>query len=211
MPVLTDHVQAYLESLRAERSPVMAEMESVAERDSVPIVSWETGRLLAVLCKVLDPRVLEVGTAIGYSTLHMAEQLDRGRIVTLELDADRAAQARASFEQAGVSDRIELVEGDARETITQVQGPFDLLFIDAMKVDYRSYLEKGEALLSERGLVVIDNLLMSGEVGLPEGSDTFWSSENLNAARTLNAEILGEGWLGVVLSVGDGVGLAVRA
>jgi predicted O-methyltransferase YrrM len=211
MPVLTDHVQAYLESLRAERSPVMAEMESVAERDSVPIVSWETGRLLAVLCKVLDPRVLEVGTAIGYSTLHMAEQLDRGRIVTLELDADRAAQARASFEQAGVSDRIELVEGDARETITQVQGPFDLLFIDAMKVDYRSYLEKGEALLSERGLVVIDNLLMSGEVGLPEGSETFWSSENLNAARTLNAEILGEGWLGVVLSVGDGVGLAVRA
>jgi predicted O-methyltransferase YrrM len=210
MPVLTDHVQAYLESLRAERSPVMAEMESVAERDSVPIVSWETGRLLAVLCKVLDPRVLEVGTAIGYSTLHMAEQLDRGRIVTLELDADRAAQARASFEQAGVSDRIELVEGDARETITQVEGPFDLLFIDAMKVDYRSYLEKGEALLSERGLVAIDNLLMSGEVGLPEGSDTFWSSENLNAARTLNAEILGEGWLGVVLSVGDGVGLAVR-
>jgi predicted O-methyltransferase YrrM len=210
MPVLTDHVQEYLESLRAERSPVMAEMESVAERDSVPIVSWETGRLLAVLCKVLDPRVLEVGTAIGYSTLHMAEQLDRGRIVTLELDADRASQARASFEQAGVSDRIELVEGDALETITQVEGPFDLLFIDAMKVDYRSYLEKGEALLSGRGLVVIDNLLMSGEVGLPEGSDTFWSSENLNAARTLNAEILGEGWLGVVLSVGDGVGLAVR-
>jgi predicted O-methyltransferase YrrM len=210
MPVLTDHVQAYLESLRAERSPVMAEMESVAERDSVPIVSWETGRLLAVLCKVLDPRVLEVGTAIGYSTLHMAEQLDRGRIVTLELDADRAAQARASFEQAGVSDRIELVEGDARETITQVQGPFDLLFIDAMKVDYRSYLEKGEALLSERGLVVIDNLLMSGEVGLPEGSDTYWSAENLAAARAVNADILGEGWLGVVLPVGDGVGLAVR-
>ncbi len=211
MPVLSNHVQAYLESLRAERSPVMAEMEAVAERDSVPIVSWETGRLLAVLCKVLDPRVLEVGTAIGYSTLHMAEQLDRGRIVTLELDADRAAQARASFEQAGVSDRIELVEGDARETIAQVEGPFDLLFIDAMKTDYRFYLEKGQALLAERGLVVIDNLLMSGEVGLPEGSDTFWSPENLTAARTLNAEILGEGWLGVVLSVGDGVGLAVRS
>ena len=200
MPVLSDHVQAYLESLRAERSPVMAELESVAERDSVPIVSWETGRLLAVLCRVLDPRVLEVGTAIGYSTLHMAEQLSGARIVTLELDADRAAQARASFEQAGVSDRIE-----------QVEGPFDLLFIDAMKTDYRYYLETGQELLAERGLVVIDNLLMSGEVGLPDGSDTFWSAENLTAARTLNTEILGEGWLGVVLSVGDGVGLAVRA
>ncbi len=95
----------------------MAEMEAVAERDSVPIVSWETGRLLAVLCRVLDPNVLEVGTAIGYSTLHMAEQLRSGRITTLEYDPDRAAQARASFERADVADKIELIEGDARETI----------------------------------------------------------------------------------------------
>jgi len=210
VPVLADHVQAYLESLRSERSPAMAEMEAVAERDGVPIVSWETGRLLAVLCRVLDPRVLEVGTAIGYSTLHMAQELSEGRIVTLELDPERAAQARRSWEQAGVADRIELVEGDARETITRLEGPFDLLFVDAMKVDYRRYLEAALPLLAERALVVIDNLLMSGEVGLPEGSETFWSAENLAAARSLNAEILGEDWLGVVLSVGDGVGLAVR-
>jgi len=211
MAILTDHVRDYLEALRAERSPVMAEMEAVAERDHVPIVEWETGRLLAVLCKVLDPRVLEVGTAIGYSTLHMAEQLEEGRITTLEYDADRAAQARASWEQAGVADKIELIEGDARETIEGVEGPFDLLFVDAMKVDYAGYLEKGASLLSDRALVVIDNLLMSGEVGLPEGADTFWSPENLTAARALNSEILGEGWLGVVLPVGDGVGLAVRS
>ena len=211
MAIVADHVHAYLEALRAERSPVMAEMEAVAERDGVPIVEWETGRLLAVLCRVLDPRVLEVGTAIGYSTLHMAEQLSSGRIVTLERDPDRAAQARSSFERAGVADRIELVEGDARQTIEAVEGPFDLLFIDAMKVDYRFYLDAALPLLSERALVAIDNLLMSGEVGLPEGSETFWSPENLSAARTLSAEILGEGWLGVVLSVGDGVGLAVRA
>jgi predicted O-methyltransferase YrrM len=188
----------------------MAEMEAVADRDGVPIVEWETGRLLAVLCRVLDPRVLEVGTAIGYSTLHMAEQLKEGRITTLEYDADRARQARESFEQAGVADKIELVEGDARETITQLEGPFDLLFVDAMKVDYAGYLEQGVRLLAENALVVIDNLLMSGEVALPDGSDTRWSAENLTAARTLNTEILGEGWLGVVLTVGDGVGLAVR-
>jgi predicted O-methyltransferase YrrM len=209
--ILDERVERYIHGLQPERSETMAEMEAVAERDGVPIVHWETGRFLAVLCRTLDPVMLEVGTAIGYSTLHMAEQLDRGRIVTLELDADRAAQARASFEQAGVSDRIELVEGDARETIKQLEGRFDLLFIDAMKTDYRYYLDAGQALLSERALVVIDNLLMFGEVGLPEGSDTFWSPENLTAARSLNEEILGEGWLGVVLSVGDGVGLAVRS
>ena len=110
-----------------------------------------------------------------------------------------------------MADRIELIEGDARETIAGLSGPFDLLFIDAMKVDYAGYLEKGLDLLTDNALVVIDNLLMSGEVGLPEGADTFWSPENLTAARSLNTEILGEGWLGVVLPVGDGVGLAVRA
>ena len=211
MPVLTDHVQAYLESLRSERSPVMAEMEEVAAREGVPIVGWETGRLLAVLCRVLDPRVLEVGTAIGYSTLHMAEQLSEGRITTLERDPDRAAQARGFWEQAGLAGRVELIEGDARETIGGLEGPFDLLFVDAQKADYRRYIDLALPLLSERALVAIDNLLMSGEVGRPEGSDTFWSAENLSAARSLSSEIMGGGeWLGVVLSVGDGVGLAVR-
>ncbi len=211
MPVLTDHVQAYLESLRSERSPVMAEMEEVAAREGVPIVGWETGRLLAVLCRVLDPRVLEVGTAIGYSTLHMAEQLSEGRITTLERDPDRAAQARGFWEQAGLAGRVELIEGDARETIGGLEGPFDLLFVDAQKADYRRYIDLALPHLSERALVAIDNLLMSGEVGRPEGSDTFWSAENLSAARSLGSEIMGGGeWLGVVLSVGDGVGLAVR-
>ena len=212
MPILTDHVREYLEALRAERSPVMAEMEAVAERDHVPIVEWETGRLLAVLCRVLDPRVLEVGTAIGYSTLHMAEQLDQGHITTLEYDADRAAQARASWEQAGVADKIDLIEGDARETIDDVAGPVR----PAVRRRHEGRLRAATwrracRCSSDRALVVIDNLLMSGEVGLPEGADTFWSAENLTAARTLNTEILGEGWLGVVLPVGDGVGLAVRA
>src|ERR671937_2102380 len=117
MRILDERVERYLHELRPERSAVMAEMEAVAERDSVPIVPWETGRLLATLCRALDPVVLEVGTAIGYSTLHMAEQLERGRVVTLERDPDRAAQARDYFARAGVADRVELVEGDALETI----------------------------------------------------------------------------------------------
>jgi predicted O-methyltransferase YrrM len=187
----------------------MAEMEGLAEREGVPIVHWETGRFLATLCRALDPLVLEVGTAIGYSTVHMAEQLERGRVVTLELDPERAAQARDFFERARVSDRIELVEGDANETIPSLEGPFDLLFVDAAKTEYRSYIELAEPKLSERALLVIDNLLMYGEVALPEDADTFWRAEALEAARQLNAELLSsDRWLGSVLPVGDGVGLA---
>jgi predicted O-methyltransferase YrrM len=209
--ILDERVREYLHALRPERSPLMAEMEALADRDGVPIVAWETGRLLATLCRALDPQVLEVGTASGYSTLHMAEQLDGGRVVTLELDSDRAAQARGFFERAGVSERIELVEGDARETIPRLEGPFDLLFVDAAKTEYRRYIELAEPKLSERALLAIDNLLMFGEVALPEGADTFWRAEALDAARELNADLLAsDRWLGSVLPVGDGVGLAVR-
>src|ERR671931_2937048 len=95
MPILSDPVQQYLRDLRPERSPVMREMEELAERERIPIVHWETGRFLAALVGAMDPAlVLEVGTAIGYSTLHMAEALGRGRIVTIERDPERVGQAR---------------------------------------------------------------------------------------------------------------------
>ena len=212
MTILSDHVAAYLSSLRPERSAVMAEMEALAERDGIPIVHWETGRLLAALCRALDPVVLEVGTAIGYSTLHMAEQLERGRVVTLELDAGRAAQARDFLGRAGVSQRVELVEGDARETIAGLDGPFDLLFVDAAKTEYRDYIELAMPKLTERALLVVDNLLMSGEVALPPDAPARWNPDSLEAARALNAELMAdERWVASVLPVGDGVGIAARA
>jgi len=211
MAILDEQVQRYLHELRPERPELMAEMEAVAERDSVPIVAWETGRLLAVLCRALDPRVLEVGTAIGYSTVHMAEQLSSGRVVTLERDPDRAAQARAYLERAGLADRVELIEGDALETIPSLSGPFDLLFVDASKGEYPRYIELAEPLLAERCLLVVDNLLMSGEVALPEGAGTFWNPDSLAAARALNSELLrSERWLACVLPVGDGIGFGAR-
>ena len=211
MPILDEQVERYLREVRPERSELMAEMEDVAERDSVPIVHWETGRFLAALCRALDPRVLEVGTAIGYSTLHMAEQVSEGRIVTLERDPDRAAQARGYLERGGVAERVELVEGDALETIGGLSGPFDLLFVDASKGEYRRYIELAEPLLSERCVLVVDNLLMEGEVALPEGADTQWNPDSLSSARRLNAELLqSERWLACVLPIGDGIGFGTR-
>jgi predicted O-methyltransferase YrrM len=211
LPILDEHVESYLHELRAERSPVMAEMEAVADRDDVPIVHWETGRFLAVLCRALDPVVLEVGTAIGYSTLHMAEQLRAGRVITLELREDRASQARDFFERAGVAERVELIDGDARGSIETVEGPIDLLFVDAAKDEYRTYIELAEPELSERAILVVDNMLMSGEVALPEGESGNWRPESLAAARALNAELLeSERWLACVLPVGDGIAFATR-
>jgi predicted O-methyltransferase YrrM len=211
MRILEEVVERYLHDLRPDPSEVMREMEEHAERDSIPIVEWETGRLLAVLCRVLDPVVLEVGTAIGYSTLHMAEQLRKGRVVTLERDPERAERARYYLERGGVAAHVELVEGDALETLPGLEGPFDLLFVDARKGEYARYIELALPKLSERALMVVDNLLMGGEVALPEDADTRWNPDSLASARRLNAELLSSGdWLACVLPVGDGVGVAAR-
>ena len=211
MRILDERVEEYLHDLRPARSEVMAEMEEVARRDSVPIVHWETGRFLATLCRALDPNVLEVGTAIGYSTLHLAEALSAGRVTTLEIDPERAGQAREFWARAGVAERIELVEGDARETIPELSGSFDLLFVDAAKGQYREYIELAEPLLAERALLVIDNLLVGGEVALPEGAEGRRSAESIASARALNPQLMGsQRWLGSVLPIGDGVGFAAR-
>jgi predicted O-methyltransferase YrrM len=212
MPILDDHVAHYLYELRPERSPVMRDMEDLAERERIPIVHWETGRFLATLVAALDPeRVLEVGTAIGYSTLHMAEQLGRGRILTIERDRERITQAREFFERAGVTDRIEMVEGDALEAIGGLEGPFDMVFVDASKTEYPQYIALAEPKATDRAVLVIDNMLMFGEVALPKDVDTFWDREKLDMARELSTDLLrSERWLGSVLTIGDGVGFAVR-
>jgi predicted O-methyltransferase YrrM len=212
--MIRDHrVQTYLERLRPERDELLAEMEELARLDRIPIVEWETGRLLATLVRALRPQlVLEVGTAIGVSTLHMARELDAGaRIVTLERNPERIAQAQGFWERGGVRDRIDLVEGDALTSIATLDGPFDLVFLDATKTEIDAYLAALEGRVAERCLLVVDNLLMSGEAALPEGLDTSWSEEALTSARrTTRALMASDKWLFSLLPVGDGVGLGAR-
>lgn len=210
MSIRTDAVDRYLGELRPARAGVMAEMEELAGRDGVPIVSWETGRLLSALAGARDGRIMEVGTAIGYSALHMAEALDAGSIVTLERDPERIAQARGFLDQAGVGERVQIVEGDARETIPTLAGPFDVLFLDATKGEYRDYLELAEPLLAPRALLAVDNVLMSGKVADPD-AEGHWSEDALETQRAFNQELVrGTAWRASVLPVGDGVLLAGR-
>jgi predicted O-methyltransferase YrrM len=213
MPVLAEHVERYLHELRPERSAVMREMEELAEREHVPIVHWETGRFLATLVCALDPAlVLEVGTAIGYSTLHMAEALGRGRIVTIERDPNRVVQASRFLERAGFAERVEIIQADALRAIEQLDGPFDLIFLDATKTEYPKYLELAEPKAAERAVLLVDNLMMSGDVALTDDSQARWSAENLATARAFNSELVAsDRWLGTVLPIGDGVGFAARA
>jgi caffeoyl-CoA O-methyltransferase len=130
------------------------------------------GRLLELLVHATQARlVLEIGTFAGLSALAMASGLaPGGRVITCEIDPTRAAFARARFATAGLADRIELRLGPAIETIDSLEGPFDLVFIDADKTAYLAYYEAVLPKLSAHGLIVVDNTLRSGTI-LASASD----------------------------------------
>jgi caffeoyl-CoA O-methyltransferase len=210
--IVTDAVSAYLDSLRGEPDSVLAEMEAHAGRDGIPIVVPSTGQLLAVLVLASGARrIVEVGTAIGVSTLYMARALPAdGRIVTFEIDEARHVAAREYLSRAGVLDRVDLHLQDAREGLASVSGEFDLAFVDGVKSQYGDYLDALLPLIRRGGIIAVDNVLMGGTVA-ENHSDGHWSAEQIATARGLNERLLTDPELhGTVTPVGDGVLIAVR-
>jgi caffeoyl-CoA O-methyltransferase len=166
-------------------------------------------RLLEALIAVSGARrVLEVGTFTGFGALTMAAALpDDGRVVTIESNGDTAATARDHFERSEHGRKIELIVRDAREEIGKLEGPFDVVFIDAWKSDYVRYYEAVVPLLSPRGIVVADNVLWSGTVV----DDSIERGET-QAVRAFNDHVQADSRVhNVLLSVGDGLMLAWRA
>jgi predicted O-methyltransferase YrrM len=210
--IVTEAVSRYLAELRTEPDPVLAEMEAQGAREGIPIVVPETGALLQVLALACGARrVLEVGTAIGVSTLYVARALpEDGQIVSFEVDAERHADARGYLERAGVLDRADLRLQDAREGLGELGGSFDMAFVDGVKAQYGDYFDGVLPRLRSGGVLAVDNVLMSGAVA--EGrSDGHWTDEQITTARAFNERLLRHPDLvGTLTPVGDGVLIAVR-
>lgn len=210
--IVTDVVDAYLASLRPEPDPVLAEMEAHGDREGIPIVVPETGALLHLLARLRGARrVVEVGTAIGVSTLYLARALPPdGVIVSFEVDSERHRAARGYLDRAGVLDRADLRLEDARSGLASLDGPFDMAFVDGVKSQYGDYLDLLFGLLDERGVLAVDNVLMSGTVAEGRG-DGNWTEEQIAIMRALNERLLAmEDFDSTVLSVGDGVLVGAR-
>ncbi len=211
--IVTEAVGSYLDAVRTAPDPVLAEMEAHAARDGIPIVVPETGALLHVLALAAGAeRVVEVGTAIGVSTLYLARAAgDGGRVVSFEIDPERHAAAGEYLGRAGVADRVELHLEDARDGLKALEpGSFDFAFVDGVKGQYVDYLELVVPLLRGRGVLTVDNVLMSGTVA-ENRSDGHWSQEQIDGMRKLNEDLLNDSRLtGTVTPVGDGVLVAVR-
>jgi predicted O-methyltransferase YrrM len=161
--ITNPHIANYIrETIR--QPEWLHEIGEQARAKGVPVVSPETGQFLAFLVTLHRPaRILEIGTAVGYSTLWMALAGQRSSITTIEQDEDRAQAALQNFEQAGLGNQIQLIIDDARQVLPCLGGQkFDLLFMDAAKGQYRNFLEQSLPLLNDRAIVVTDNVLFHG-------------------------------------------------
>ena len=164
--IVPDAVERYLSGLNGLADSVLREIAEAGAQEDLPLVDAEVGALLRVLAASIGAgRVLEIGTAIGYSGIWLAGALPAGgMLLTMEMNQDRARTARANFSRAGLADRAHVIVGDAHTTLAKVSGPFDLIFQDGDKSLYVPMLDRLVDLLRPRGLLVTDNVLWDGEV-----------------------------------------------
>jgi predicted O-methyltransferase YrrM len=210
--ILDKATSEYLRTLRRPADQLLAEMEAYAAANGVPIAPPETAALLAMLARASGARfVLEIGLAIGYSALQVARALpDYGKVVSLERDMQMAALARLYLARDPAGAKVEILLGDAHDTLPGLREIFDVVFIDADKVGYPGYFDLALDRLRKRGLIVIDNLLMNGRVAVGDG-DGHWSQSSVDAALALNRRLASDPALDyVLLPLGDGVGLVQR-
>ena len=206
--IVNERITAYLQSLEPD-SPY-EEMERSARERYIPVIRRETAALLRTLIAIRRPqRILEVGTAIGYSALLMCQAMPENcQIVTIENDPDRAARARQNFARAG-EERIFLMEGDANEILPGLTGPFDFVFMDAAKGQYPHWLPLVLGLMPEGGVLFSDNVLQDGEV-----AESRFAVERRN--RTIHGRMREylyllkhtEGVETAVVPIGDGVAIS---
>lgn len=144
---------------------VLAALEAEAAAGGVPIIrAEEREALLRAAAESRPRRILEIGTAIGYSALLLAERFPEAAVDTVELDEKRRARALRAVEEAGAAGRVRCLAGDAAEVIPRLAGPYDFLYLDGPKGQYLAYLRLAEPLLSDRAVIAADNVLFRGLV-----------------------------------------------
>ena len=211
--IVDERIITFINSLDTKNSEILEDIEREALADNVPIIRREMQSFLKVLLMVKKPmRVLEVGTAVGFSALLMSDYLpEGGHITTIENYEKRIPIARENFRRAGKEDKITLIEGDATEVLAEMEGTFDFIFMDAAKGQYIHYLPNVLRLLSDGGCLVSDNVMQDGDI-----IESRFAVERRN--RTIHARMREylyalthhEELETVILPVADGVTLSTK-
>lgn len=213
MMIIDERMSVFIDSMDEGNTPFLDELEKYALQTQVPIIRKSTQQLLKFLLAFARPkRILEVGTAIGFSALLMSEYGPEGcRITTIEKYEKRIPVARENFARAGKSEAITLLEGDAAELLPTLDETYDMIFMDAAKGQYIHFLPDILRLLAAGGLLVSDNVLQDGDII----ESRFAVTRRNRTIHTRMRDYLFElnhhpGLQTVILPVGDGVTLSVK-
>ena len=200
----------YLDTLLPRRDPLLTEMEKYAVEHRVPIADPEVAYFLEITARATKSRkALEIGMAIGYSVVHLARGMGKdGLVVTIEPSTEMINASEDFLRRASLREQVRIERGKALEVMPRLNESFDLLFIDAVKEEYRQYLDLGLPLLKEGGVIIVDNLLWGGKVA----DESEQSDASTLALREFNSYFMNHPQLRAeILPVGDGLGYAVRS
>ena len=209
--ILQPRQKKYLESFIGESDPLILEMESYAEKFKVPILARDSAAFLEQLVIMNKPqKVLEIGTAIAYSSIRIARNLGQGcSIDTLEKSMDNAKIAEKNISKSGLAGKINLIFGDALETIVKINYDYDFIFLDADKEDYRELFELAVKKLKKGGVIFVDNLLWHGYAA--SGRVPAKQKASTGHIRNFNKTFTAAPYLNsTILPVGDGVGIGIK-
>ncbi|MBA2731386.1 MAG: O-methyltransferase [Acidobacteria bacterium] len=201
----------YLERLLPPNSGIVAEMEADAEKNGVPIADREVALFLEITARAMNARrILEIGMAIGYAVVHLAQAMpDNGLIVTIEPKDEMIRRAEDYLTRAGVRERVRIERGKALEVIPRLEETFDLIYLDALKEEYSEYLNQSLPLLRVGGVVIADNVLWGGQVAGEIRSPD--QQESTEALREFNRHFINHPQLRAqILSFGDGIAFGVK-
>lgn len=163
--IVDNQVQEYLRNLLDFKEDSMLELEEFAKKNHIPIIEPEVSKFLQMIVRLKNPKnVLELGTAIGYSSIVMKKSKKDLEITTIEKNHDMVKLANANIKKFGFEDSINIIESDAYEYLLSSKGTFDMIFIDAAKGQYLKYFKESSRLLSKNGIIVCDNVLFKGMV-----------------------------------------------
>ena len=211
--IVDQRLVTYIHSLDKGNTPFLNELEMEARRNYVPIIRRETQSLLKVLLQIKRPsRILEVGTAVGFSALLMYTYGPEDcQITTIENYEKRIPIARENFRKAGAEKRITLLEGDAQEVLKILEGSYDFIFMDAAKGQYIHFFPEILRLLSRGGLLVSDNVLQGGDIieshfAVERRNRTIYKRMREYLSVLKNSEELET----AILPLGDGVAISVK-
>lgn len=207
-PYITDFLRREI----PQRTGILKELEEYAAENSVPIVQPETAKLLETMSCIKRPtRILEVGTAIGYSAILMSQYLaENGSITSLEWDADMTEIARKNIERAGLSDKITIINNDAKEVLPTLTGEYDIIFLDGPKAHYIYMLNDCIRLLKKGGILIADNILYKGMTADDEHVIRRKITIVKRLRRFISAQTERAELETVILPLGDGVTMAVK-